>query len=226
VKRPTGDTRDAILAAAATEFAARGFDGASVDAIAARSTFNKAMIYYHFDNKQTLYLEILRNGFRSVGDRTAEIAAGPAGPAEKIGAFIDAFNDLAATRPYMPAMMMREMAEGALRLDADTLRLMKRIFVNLQLILEEGRRQGRFRAADPLLTYFTLITPIIFFRASAPIRRALGREHVLAADEVDPSVFVAHVKATALTVLTSGVEPPAAGRAKRRTRTSRPGVHA
>jgi AcrR family transcriptional regulator len=226
VKRVAGNTRAAIIAAAAAEFAAHGFAGASVDAIAARSRFNKAMIYYHFESKQGLYVEILRDGFRSVGNRTAEIAESDLSPSAKIERFIDAFNDMAANRPYMPPMMMREMAEGAIRLDADTLRLMARIFLNLRRILEEGARLGVFRPADPVLTYFTLVTPVIFFRASAPVRDALVRQRVIEGVQIDPAAFVANLKTAVLTVLSAGTPSPATKPRARRARSPRPGDHA
>jgi TetR/AcrR family transcriptional regulator len=243
VKRIAGDTRTAILAAAATEFAAHGFAGASVDAIAARSRFNKAMIYYHFKSKKGLYVEILRDGFRAVGDSTAVIADSDRPPAAKVEGFIDAFNEMAATRPYMPPMMMREMAEGAVRLDHDTLRLMSRVFGNLRQILEEGHRVGAFRPANPVLTYFTLVSPVIFFRASAPVREALARQHVTDLGRIDADSFVAHLKSVVLGVLAAIPSTPvsAEGRGSRpaglsgrsarparrkHIRSSRPGDHA
>jgi TetR/AcrR family transcriptional regulator len=226
VKRVAGETRAAILAAAATEFAAHGFAGASVDAIAARSRYNKAMIYYHFKSKHGLYVEILRDVFRSVGGRTAEIADSDLAPAAKVEGFIDAFDDMAASRPYMPPMMMREMAEGAIRLDADTLRLMARLFGNLRRILEEGARLGVFRAADPVLTYFTLVSPVIFFRASTPVREALGRQRIVNLRQIDAKAFVAHLKSTVLAVLSGGPASPAPKARTRRARSSRPGDHA
>jgi AcrR family transcriptional regulator len=224
-----GQTRDAILAAAAGEFAAHGFAGASVDDIAAGSGFNKAMIYYHFQNKQALYIEILRDVFRSMGARTADIAASDLHPGAKIDAFIDAFDDMAASRPYMPPMMLREMAEGARRLDADTLRLMAAIIGNFARILEEGARQGVFRSADPLLTYFSVIAPVIFFRASEPIRHAFGKARVLPA-RVEPSAFVASLKQTARVMLASATLPtsrtPVHKKPGRRPRSTRSGDHA
>jgi AcrR family transcriptional regulator len=224
-RRVAGDTRLAILAAAANEFAAHGFAGASVDAIAAGSGYNKAMIYYHFENKQGLYLEVLRDVFRALGGRTGEIAASAASPARKIEAFIDTLNEMASSRPYMPRIMMREMAEGAARLDPDTLRLMARIFSNLRLVLEEGRRAGAFRPADPLLTYFSLISPVIFFRVTAPVRDAFANLHILGtADVLDNAAFLSHLKSAAVRVLTPENKPAAPRR--RRARPSRPGDHA
>ena len=61
-----GTSRQRLFAAAAVEFAARGFAGASVDRIAAAARVNKAMIYYHFKSKAALYREILRDMFSAV----------------------------------------------------------------------------------------------------------------------------------------------------------------
>jgi len=227
VKKAPGATRDAILAAAATAFASRGFSGTSVDSIARASGFNKAMIYYHFRNKKGLYVEILRDVFRMMGGRAAGIADADLSPSAKVEAFIDAFDNMAATRPYMPPMMMREMAEGAVHLDSDTLRLMAAIFEHLRRILDEGASKGVFRPAHPVLTYFTLISPIIFFRATAPIRAALGRTHVPDVLAIDPAAFVANVRSTAITALTAGAPGPRRSRPRRpRSRANRPGDHA
>jgi AcrR family transcriptional regulator len=239
VKRPAADSRNAILAAATTEFAARGFDGASVDDIARRSGLNKAMIYYHFKSKQGVYLEILREMFRALGARTRTIVESDETPARKIEAFIDALNAEAVARTHFPPMMMREMADGARRLDRDTLGLMAALFGNLSAILAQGAAAGVFRPTNPVLTYFTLIAPVIFFRATAPVRQALQKHRLVDAPAFDPDAFIAYLKTGALTVLTTGASCPlaaprsAAGpvgtvatTTTRRRRTSRSGDHA
>lgn len=68
-------TREKILAAAATEFAGKGFAGARVDAIARRARVNKQMLYYCFGAKRELYREILRRKF---AERTAFLDSMPA----------------------------------------------------------------------------------------------------------------------------------------------------
>jgi len=67
-------TREKILAAALTEFSARGFAGARVDAIARRARINKRMLYYCFGAKQDLYREILR---RKIDERAGFIESTP-----------------------------------------------------------------------------------------------------------------------------------------------------
>ena len=237
MKRVAGATRSAILAAAADAFAALGFAGASVDDIARRSGFNKAMIYYHFASKEALFVEVLRDVFRLMGARTAEIVESQVPPAAKIDAFIDALDQMAESHPFMPPIMVREIAEGARRLDPDTLRLMAVILKNLARILDQGARSGAFRRADPTLTYFSLIAPVIFFRATAPIRQAFRRARILRL-EPGQRAFVAHLKRTAAAALApeagaadAGPEGRDAGaqapsHVPRRPRSTRPGDHA
>ncbi|MEP6919267.1 MAG: helix-turn-helix domain-containing protein, partial [Acidobacteriota bacterium] len=86
----TARTRQRLLKAAAAEFAARGFAGASVDRIARTARVNKAMIYYHFTSKAGLYREILRDMFDAVAVRASAAANANAAPADKIRAFVEA----------------------------------------------------------------------------------------------------------------------------------------
>ncbi len=74
-QRDLDRTREKILAAAATEFAANGFAGARVDAIARRARVNKQMLYYCFGDKRELYREILRRKF---AERSAFLDSMPA----------------------------------------------------------------------------------------------------------------------------------------------------
>ena len=52
--------REAILAAALDEFSARGFAAARLDDVAARAGVAKGTIYLHFDDKETLFQELVR----------------------------------------------------------------------------------------------------------------------------------------------------------------------
>ncbi len=52
--------RDAILAAALDEFAARGFAATRLDDVASRAGVAKGTIYLHFADKETLFQELIR----------------------------------------------------------------------------------------------------------------------------------------------------------------------
>ena len=98
-------TRERLFAAAATEFAARGFAGANVDRIALAAKVNKAMLYYHFTSKQQLYHTLLRRMFTLVAERLQAIAAGPGTPARKVDRAIAAIAEAVQEHASFPAIM-------------------------------------------------------------------------------------------------------------------------
>ena len=55
------DTREAILAAARAAFAERGFDGASIRAIAADAGVDPALVHHYFGTKDQLFLAVMNS---------------------------------------------------------------------------------------------------------------------------------------------------------------------
>jgi len=197
----TDDSRQRIFAAAAHEFAARGFAGASVDRIAATAGFNKAMIYYHFGSKAGLYREILRDMFGAVGARARAVAASDLPPTEKVRAFIETFAAEAQARPHFPPIWFREIAEGGAHLDDATLGDMTGVLKALASILDEGVRAGAFRPINPLLVHAGIVGPVLLFFASEGIRRRVERSGVHGAASLARDEVVAHVQRVALGLL-------------------------
>ena len=173
-KSPT--TRDAVFAAAAAMFSARGFDGVSMDDLARTAAVNKAMIYYHFADKLTLYRAVVGDGLKSMGDTVGAIATSPDTPAGKLDRFIEAFVRMTEIRPWMPAVMMREIAEGAPHLDLETLVHMRAIVGGFGAILKQGQEAGVFRAVHPILAYASVVAPIILNAARERVAAQPGRQ--------------------------------------------------
>ena len=67
-------TKSKILAAALSEFVARGFDGARTRAIARRAGVHEWMVFYCFKSKRNLYREVLR---QQLAQRTRILAELP-----------------------------------------------------------------------------------------------------------------------------------------------------
>ncbi len=65
-ERDADVARLAILDAAEEIFAANGFDGARIDAIAAASGYNKSLIFHYFEDKLGLYAEAVRRADNEV----------------------------------------------------------------------------------------------------------------------------------------------------------------
>jgi TetR/AcrR family transcriptional regulator len=154
-------TKDAVFEAAAARFSNGGFDGVSVDDIARDAGVNKAMIYYHFADKLALYRAILADGLSRMGATATAIADSSDSPATKLDRFIEAFVRMTEARPWMPALMLREIAEGAPRLDAGTMSHMRVVIASFANILTQGQQIGVFRRLHPILAYESVIGPII-----------------------------------------------------------------
>src|SRR5262245_31634459 len=192
--RPARVSPDRILAAAALEFAERGFAGARVDRIARRARVNKAMLYYHFKSKQGLYRALLRQIFTIAADRLRAIAALDVSPLEKVDRVIAGMAELVGEHAYFPAIMMREVAEGGAHLDRATLTALAGVPRAVGAIVHEGVAAGAFRPVNPVFAYFSMLAPIVFFLAGAPIRDEISDLHVIDMGALSPADFVAHVQ--------------------------------
>src|SRR5688572_32749086 len=80
-RRDADRTRASILAAATAEFAALGFGGARVDAIAAQADINKRMLYHYFGNKHDLYLAVLEEAYAAIRAAENELVPRQGSPA-------------------------------------------------------------------------------------------------------------------------------------------------
>jgi len=190
-----------VFAAAAAEFATRGYAGANVDRIARAARLNKAMIYYHFKSKAALYREILRDMFGAVRVRIGEVAASDVSPEDKIRAYIAAIATEADARPHFPPIWLREIAEGAEHVDAVTLGYVKDVLAALGGIIAEGVRAGRFQPAHPMLVQGGIIAPLMFFLATAPLRQKIARAGVEGIAGVSRDMVVSHIQRLTLAQL-------------------------
>ena len=210
-KRPTAsadtNTRSLIFAAAAQEFSTRGFDGASVDAIARGAHVNKAMLYYHFGSKVGLYREVVRDMLRAVGAAVTAIAASGDTPPHQIERFIQTLAQQKDARPWFPPLMLREMAEGAPHLDAETLLLMRSVFVAFAGILEAGARRRDFRPVHPVLAYISIMGPLMMNAVRERAAARPGRRDLPMFVPVDRADLMAHMQHTALRMLAPDDEP-------------------
>ena len=188
----TVSTRDAVFQAAASLFSARGFDGVSVDDIAAAAEVNKAMIYYHFEDKLALYRSVVADMLSAVGERVTAIATAAVAPQQKLDRFIENFVRLADERPWFPTLMLREIAEGAPHLDLDTLAHIRTVFLSFGRILQEGEAAGVFRKVHPILAYTSIVGPLIMNAARERVAAQSGRQHLPMLMAISHDDLIAH----------------------------------
>ena len=157
--RDAAATRARILAAATTEFAAKGLLGARVDAIAERSGANKRMIYHYFGSKEALFTAVLEAAW--AGIREAEHALGlnalpPREALEKLVRFTWGYY---LEHPEFLTLVHSENLHKARHLqNSAAMREMSDRFMGLvEGILDRGVAAGEFRAGiDPVQLNITI----------------------------------------------------------------------
>jgi AcrR family transcriptional regulator len=194
-------TRSRILSAACDEFGAKGFAATTVDRIARRARVNKAMIYYHFPNKRALYTAIVRELYTTLHERLRVIAAQPLTPTQKLDRLIEVFvSSVDGSRHFLP-FFLREIADGAVHLGPDELGLIGGIFAIVRGVIAEGTKQRLFQPVNPALAHFTIIGPLIMFRATAAVRERIKVTQRIDIPDVESAALIEHLQMVARRML-------------------------
>lgn len=172
-KEKQGDTVRRILDTAAEVFAESGFAGARMDAIADRAGVNKATIYYHIGDKETLYARVLHEHFASAGDQFDRVLKPAATPEEKLSLFIQQIARVMDQNPHKTVMLLREIAAGGKNFPDIVARDLSVIIGKLMGILSEGEKQGCFIPVNPFSVHLMVIGAFVLYRASTPLREKI-----------------------------------------------------
>ncbi|MDH2386805.1 helix-turn-helix domain containing protein [Bradyrhizobium sp. CER78] len=78
--------RELILDAARSVFAEEGLEGASLRAIATRAGYTPAALYFHFESKEAIYAEVLRQSLASLGEAVSAAVATTRGAKQRLHA--------------------------------------------------------------------------------------------------------------------------------------------
>jgi TetR/AcrR family transcriptional regulator len=200
-KAPAPDTRKRILAAASDEFGAHGFAATTVDRIARRARVNKAMIYYHFPNKRALYTCIIRDVFAPITDRARGAMQQDEPPDKKLEQLIDTIVRSVDESTHFLPIFLREIADGGAHLGSEELSLLAGLFATVSGIIAEGAQQKVFQPVHPALAHFTLIGPLVLFRATAPVRARIKSIRHIEIPDADSDMLVRHLQMVARRML-------------------------
>jgi AcrR family transcriptional regulator len=85
--------------AARRVFEAEGLDGASLRAIATAAGYTPAALYFHFESKEAIYAEVLRQSLAELGKAVARAIARAGTPADQLRAAAMAFFRYYADNP-------------------------------------------------------------------------------------------------------------------------------
>lgn len=161
-------TRREILAAAMKEFAAKGFSGARVDAIAANTSTTKPMIYYHFGSKEKLYAAVMEEAYGGVRSTEQGLHLDELQPEEAMRRLVEATFDYHAEHPdYVRLISVENIEKGRHISGRPSLVARNAIALDtVRNVLERGERDGTFRTGiSPWHLHF-MISALCFMRVS------------------------------------------------------------
>ena len=171
------ESRAAILQAAAKEFSEHGIAGARTDAIARAAKVNKALLYYYFKDKETLYGAVLDNAFLGMKAQVLQALDSNLPPREKIMAYAGAYFDFIASNQMYPRLMQREMMRAREGHSEHIDRLVKTYFQPIYRrvgeLLHKGIAEGEFRRVDPVHFVPSMVAMIVFYFSSAPVMQRI-----------------------------------------------------
>ena len=177
-------SRAAILRAAAEEFAEHGIAGARTEAIAREARVNKALLYYYFKDKETLYGAVLDNAFSGLKATVFRVLDSDLPPREKIMTYVGTYFDFIASNQVYPKLMQREMMRAREGHSPHIEKLVKNyfqpIYARVGELLRRGIAEGEFRKIDPAHFIPSMVAMIIFYFSSAPLMQKIVRFNPLA----------------------------------------------
>jgi len=176
-RRQPEASRDAILQAALAEFAQEGLAGARMDAIAAAAGVNKALLYYYFHDKESLYGALLDDLFRRLKKRVVRALDAPGSAGERLLSYVRAHFDTVAESLHYARLFQGELMSagrgGSPHLTRIVEEYIRPISARVLGVLQEGIEGGEFRPVDIIQFVPSMVAVVVYYFVTAPVVRRL-----------------------------------------------------
>lgn len=165
------DVRAALIAAAKQLFLKHGFEKVTARQIAAAAGTTPAMIHYYFENKIGLFRAMLEQAIEPFSRMLGSAVDTPTGSVEDITGLMEGHIRTAAANTWIASLIVNEvLPEGGKFRAAFVRDIASRLLPMLVALIEQGRREGKFRNdLDPHLTALSIVSINIFPFISRPI---------------------------------------------------------
>lgn len=153
-------TSGEILAAALTEFAAKGYDGAKVQQIATAAGCNPRLIYHYYGNKELLYRAVLRHIYAEIRAREDGLHLEALPPAEAIRRLVAlTFDFFDGNRAFLLITRSENILGGRHIARLPEIQKMSApLLAKIADVLARGHAEGVFRRQiDPLQLYVSIV---------------------------------------------------------------------
>jgi len=181
-------SRDRILLAAIHEFSEHGLAGARTGAIAAAARVNKALLYYYFRDKESLYTAALQEVAGKVAGDALAVLRLDCSPGERVLRFLLQHFDRIFRHQGFQALMQQEMVRFRTGQSNAMSVIAKTAFEPMWDIalatVAEGIRSGELCPVDPMQLMYAGLGANAFYFLSAPVVRL-----VASIDPMQPSAI-------------------------------------
>jgi AcrR family transcriptional regulator len=157
--------RARIVKAAIDEFASRGFKGASMDAVAARTHTTRAMINYYFGGKEKLCLAVLEQVYSEIRQAESGLDLEHLSPVDAIRRIVEFTFDYYVSHQYFVRIVVAEnQAKGRHFRKSKAMRTLNRPIIDrLARVIQRGQAKGVFRRdIDPVEVHMAIAALGIF----------------------------------------------------------------
>lgn len=141
-------TKKNILNVAIKEFSYHGYDGLSMSKLASKLDVNKATIYYHFKDKQSLYQEVIFNLVSEMNEKVSFVINKDLEPKEKFRQYIKIKIEAIKENPEIVAITLREMANFGSNIDNNITPALEQDIYDLSVILKDLDLKDKYKNID------------------------------------------------------------------------------
>jgi TetR/AcrR family transcriptional regulator len=170
-------SRAAILRAAVGECARQGIAGARTDAIARTAKVNKALLYYYFKDKETLYGAAIDLAFGELGAHMMEVLDRDLPPRQKVLTYVGTYFDFIASHKFyrdLAQMETMRSAHGSPHLKRIARRYFLPLYIRLSELIRQGIAGGEFRPINPMQFVPSMVALVVFYFMSAPVMKTVA----------------------------------------------------
>lgn len=153
-------SKAAILNAAETEFALKGFFGARVDEIANKANINKRMIYAYFGDKESLYNAVLLNTYSKMEEVESNLIERDLNGIELVKEIISTYFDFLYNNPsFVNILMWENLNKGNYLKKIENTVIERKTISHFIDAIEKGKSNGIFKEdIDSYNTVLSMIT--------------------------------------------------------------------
>jgi len=149
--KDSSDTRERILGCAGDLFGKQGYEAVAVSDIAEACDVSTSLIYYHFEDKESLLAALTERIRAELVQPAIEVLVGEGSPRERLEAFIEAWVSSAFANPDFIRIHIRPFTDPESPLAAERLAGASSAVEALASVIAEGVEADEFDPVDPIL---------------------------------------------------------------------------